>query len=122
MSSVNFGSHRLVVGAHYGMRDWLMQRVTAVLMAVFTIIVIAQLVFSKGPVSYELWAGISAAQWMKSLTFAVILAMLWHVWVGMRNVFQDYVKPYAVRFVMHVFAIVWLTACGGWAIQVLWRL
>lgn len=122
MSSVNFGSHRLVVGAHYGMRDWLMQRVTAVLMAVFTVIVIAQLVFSKGPVSYELWAGIFAAQWMKSLTFAVIIAMLWHVWVGMRNVFQDYVKPYAVRFVMHVFAIVWLTACGGWAIQVLWRL
>lgn len=27
--SVNFGSHRLVVGAHYGMRDWLSQRVTA---------------------------------------------------------------------------------------------
>jgi len=122
MSSVNFGSHRLVVGAHYGMRDWLMQRVTAVLMAVFTVIVIAQLVFSKGPIGYDLWAGIFAAQWMKSLTFAVIIGMLWHVWVGMRNVFQDYVKPYAVRFVMHVFAIVWLTACGGWAIQVLWRL
>lgn len=122
MSSVNYGSHRLVVGAHYGMRDWLMQRVTAVLMAAFTVIVIAQLVFSKGPIGYDLWAGIFAAQWMKSLTFAVIIAMLWHVWVGMRNIFQDYVKPYAVRFVMHVFAIVWLTACGGWAIQVLWRL
>ncbi len=33
----NFGSKRLVVGAHYGMRDWLSQRVTAVLMALFTL-------------------------------------------------------------------------------------
>lgn len=120
--SVNFGSHRLVVGAHYGMRDWLAQRITAVLMVLFTLLVIAQLVFSKDPVNYVLWSGIFAAQWMKVLTFMVIVAMLYHVWVGMRNIFMDYVKPYAVRLLMHVFAMTWLTACGGWAIQVLWRL
>jgi len=120
--SVNYGSHRTVVGAHYGMRDWLSQRVTAVIMGLFTIVLLAQVIFSKGPVSYELWAGIFAAQWMKTLTFVVIVALLWHAWIGMRNVFMDYVKPYAVRFVFHVFAIVWLTGCTGWAIQVLWRL
>ena len=27
--SMNFGSKRIVVGAHYGLRDWLSQRVTA---------------------------------------------------------------------------------------------
>jgi succinate dehydrogenase / fumarate reductase membrane anchor subunit len=122
MSSVNYGSHRTVVGAHYGMRDWLSQRVTAVVMALFVVLVLAQLIFSKGPIGYELWAGIFAAQWMKSLTFVVIVSMLYHVWVGMRNIFMDYVKPYSVRFVMHVFAIVWLIACAGWAVQVLWRL
>ncbi|MGI9132915.1 MAG: succinate dehydrogenase, hydrophobic membrane anchor protein [Rhodoferax sp.] len=120
--SVDFGSHRLVVGAHYGMRDWLSQRVTAVVMALFTLLVLAQLIFTKAPLGYELWAGIFAAQWMKTLTFVTILSLFYHAWVGMRNVFMDYVKPYAVRFVMHVFAIVWLTACSGWAIQVLWRL
>lgn len=120
--SVNYGSKRLVVGAHYGMRDWLSQRVTAVVMAMFTLLVLAQLIFSKGPIGYELWAGIFSPQWMKSLTFVVIASMLYHVWVGMRNVFMDYVKPSWVRFVMHVFAIVWLTACAGGAIQALWRL
>ena len=120
--SVNYGSHRTVVGAHYGIRDWLSQRVTAVIMAVFTVLLLAQLIFSKGPISYELWAGIFAAQWMKTLTFVFFMSLFYHVWVGMRNVFMDYVKPYAVRFVLHVFAIVWLTGCVGWAIQVLWRL
>lgn len=120
--TVNFGSHRLVVGAHYGLRDWLAQRITAVLMVLFTLLVIGQLIFSKGPVTYMLWSGIFAAQWMKVLTFTVIVAMLYHVWVGMRNIFMDYVKPYAVRLVLHSLALAWLIACSGWAIQVLWRL
>ena len=38
--AVNYGSKRVVVGAHYGLRDWLSQRVTAGLMALYTIIVL----------------------------------------------------------------------------------
>jgi succinate dehydrogenase / fumarate reductase, membrane anchor subunit len=120
--SVNFGSKRLVVGAHYGLRDWLSQRVTAVVMALFTVAVLAQVIFSRGPMGYDKWAGIFAAQWMKVLTFAVVVALVWHVWVGMRDVFMDYVKPVVLRLALQVFTIVWLTACAGWAIQVLWRL
>lgn len=118
---VNYGSHRTVVGAHYGMRDWLSQRVTAVLMALFTLVVLAQVVFTRGPIGYDKWAGIFAAQWMKVLTFSVVAGLLWHVWVGMRDVLMDYVKPVFLRLVLQVFVIVWLTGCAGWAIQVLWR-
>jgi succinate dehydrogenase / fumarate reductase membrane anchor subunit len=120
--SVNYGSKRIVVGAHYGLRDWLSQRVTAALMALFTAIVLAQVVFSRGPIGYDKWAGIFASQWMKVLTFAVIVSLLWHVWVGMRDVFMDYIKPLGLRLAMQIFTIVWLTACAGWAVQVLWRL
>jgi len=120
--SVNYGSKRIVVGAHYGLRDWLSQRVTAALMALFTLVVLAQVIFSRGPIGYDKWAGIFASQWMKVLTFVVIVALLWHVWVGMRDVFMDYVKPVGIRLVLQIFTIVWLTGCAGWAIQVLWRL
>jgi succinate dehydrogenase / fumarate reductase membrane anchor subunit len=120
--SVNHGSKRLVSGAHYGLRDWLAQRATAVLMALFTLLLLAQVIFSKGPISYEKWAGIFAAQWMKSLTFAVIVALLFHAWIGMREIWMDYIKPVSVRLTLEIFSIVWLVACAGWAIQVLWRL
>lgn len=120
--SVNYGSKRIVVGAHYGLRDWLSQRVTATLMALFTLAVLAQVIFSKGPIGYDKWAGIFSSQPMKMLTFAVIIAMLYHVWVGMRDVFMDYIKPVWMRLSLQVFTIVWLVACSGWAIQVLWRL
>ena len=117
----NFGSKRVVVGAHYGLRDWLAQRVTAVLMALFTIVLIVQ-VLLPGPMGYDKWAGIFSTQWMKVLTFAVIVALAYHVWVGMRDVFMDYVKPVVARLVLQVATLVWLVGCAGWAIQVLWRL
>ena len=120
--SVNYGSKRIVVGAHYGTRDWLSQRITAALMAVFTLLLLAQVIFSKGPIGYDQWAGMFSPQWMKVLTFSVIVAMLWHVWVGMRDIWMDYIKPVGTRLLLQVFTIVWLVACAGWGIQVLWRL
>jgi succinate dehydrogenase / fumarate reductase membrane anchor subunit len=120
--SVNYGSKRLVVGAHYGLRDWLAQRVTGVLMALFTLIVLAQVIFTKGAIGYAKWAGIFSAQWMKTLTFVVIISLLYHAWVGLREILMDYIKPVSVRLALQVFSIVWLVGCAGWAIQVLWRL
>ena len=118
----NYGYKRTVVGAHYGLRDWLSQRVTAAIMILFTLAVIAQVIFSTGPVGYDLWAGIFAAQWMKFLTFSVIIALAYHAWVGMRNIWMDYIKPVGLRLVLQVFTIVWLVGCAGWGFQVLWRL
>jgi succinate dehydrogenase / fumarate reductase membrane anchor subunit len=119
---VNHGSRRIVVGAHYGMRDWLSQRVTAVLMALYTVVLLAQLVFASGPLGYDRWSGIFSAQWMKVLTFVVFMALGWHAWVGVRDIWMDYIKPAALRLVLQVVTIVWLLGCMGWAVQVLWRL
>ena len=115
------GSKRLVVGAHYGFRDWLSQRITAVLMALFTLVVIVQ-VLMPGPIGYDKWAAIFASQWMKVLTFIVIVSLAWHAWVGVRDIFMDYIKPVGLRLVLQVVAIAWLVGCAGWAVQVLWRL
>jgi succinate dehydrogenase / fumarate reductase membrane anchor subunit len=59
---------------------------------------------------------------MKALTFVVIVAVLWHAWVGVRDIWMDYVKPVSVRLFLQVLSMVWLLGCAGWAIQVLWRL
>ena len=120
-NNVNYGSKRLVVGAHYGLRDWLSQRVTAVLMALFTLALIVQVLFGA-KLGYLRWSQIFAAQWMKVLAFVTIVALAWHAWVGMRDVWMDYVKPLGARLALQVFTIAWLIGCCGWAVQVLWRL
>ena len=121
--SVNYGSKRVVVGAHYGLRDWLAQRITACIMAIFTVLLLAQVIFTSGPIGYDTWAGIFSSQWMKVLTFAVIVALLYHAWVGMRDITMDYItSPVWLRLLVQIFIMVWLVGCAGWAIQVLWRL
>ncbi|PUE11321.1 succinate dehydrogenase, hydrophobic membrane anchor protein [Limnohabitans sp. T6-5] len=126
--SVNYGSKRIVTGAGYGFRDWLAQRVTGSLMAIFTVVLLAEVIFTSGPIGYEQWAGIFAGQCMKFLTFAVIIALLYHAWVGVRDIWMDYItemhvsNPVAIRLVLHVISIVWLVGCAGWAVQALWRL
>jgi len=91
------------------------------LMAIFTVVVVAQVLFG-GPLDYYRWSAIFSAQWMKVLTFVVIVSLMVHVWVGMRDIWMDYVKPVVARLALDVATIVWLVGCAGWAIQVLWRL
>ncbi len=117
----NFGSKRLVVGAHYGLRDWLSQRATALVMATFTLALVVQ-VLLPGPMGYDKWAGIFSAQWMKLLTFVTVICLLIHAWVGVRDILMDYIKPMVLRLLLQLLAIVWLVGCAGWAIQALWRL
>ena len=122
MAAVNYGSQRLVVGAHYGLRDWLAQRVSALAIVAFTLVLVAQILLTSGPLDYTRWAAIFSSQWMKTLTFTAIVALAWHAWVGAREVLMDYAKPTSLRMVFYMLAIVWLISCAGWAVQVLWRL
>jgi succinate dehydrogenase / fumarate reductase membrane anchor subunit len=120
--SVNYGSKRVVNGAHYGLRDWIAQRVTGALFVLLTLIVVLKVILTSGPLGYEGWAAIFAPQWMKALTFACFVAIAYHIWIGMRDIWMDYVRPAGIRLFLHIFTIVWLVACLGWAVQVLWRL
>ncbi len=119
--AATYGFKRLVVGAHYGLRDWLVQRFTAVLMGLFTLVVLVQ-VLLPGPIGYDKWSGIFAQQWMKVLTFVAVVALAWHAWVGVRDVLMDYVKAFWLRLALQVAVAAWVVGCCGWAVQVLWRL
>lgn len=121
MANNNIGPKRLVVGAHYGLRDWLAQRVTAIVMALYTIILLVSFLAGSN-FSYEGWAGLFAHQWFKIATFVAFLALFYHAWVGMRDVWMDYVtKSVALRLVFQVATLLWLVGCAGWAAQIIWR-
>ncbi len=120
MATSNIGPKRLVVGAHYGLRDWLAQRITAVVMALYTVILLVCF-FAAHDFSYAGWAGLFARQWFKIATFVTFLALFYHAWVGMRDIWMDYVKPVGTRIILQVATILWLIACAGWAAQIIWR-
>ncbi len=113
------GPKRRVVGAHYGMRDWLAQRVTAVLMVVYTAVLL--LAFLTGQnFTYEGWAGLFAQQWFKLITAVTLIGLFYHAWVGMRDVWMDYVRALGLRLVLQIATMAWLIGCAVWSIQIIW--
>ncbi|MFM9969917.1 MAG: succinate dehydrogenase, hydrophobic membrane anchor protein [Burkholderiales bacterium] len=112
--------NRLVVGAHYGLRDWLVQRGTAVVMAIYTIIIGAWILIEP-PVNYAAWKAMFSAGWMRVATLFFFVSLLLHAWVGMRDIVMDYVKPTWLRLSAHLVIILVLVAYAGWSVQILWR-
>jgi len=116
------GARRLVVGAHYGLRDWLAQRVTAVILAAYLVLlVVAALFAGRGQgFGYEQWAGLFVPIWMKVATLIAIIALAYHAWIGVRDIWMDYVRATAVRLCLQVLTILWLVYCTIWSVQILW--
>jgi len=124
-ASNNYGYKRLVVGAHYGTADFIAQRATAVIMAVYTVILAIGLLVE--PLTYEGWKSIftfhvytlPVGQLLATLAF---LSLAWHAWIGVRDVWMDYVKSVALRLALQVLTLLWLVGTFVYFAQYLWRI
>ena len=112
--------NRVIVGAHYGMGSWLAQRITAVMMAVYTLI-IGFVLIEEGPFDYAEWQELFANGWMRVATLLFAASLAWHAWVGMRDILMDYVKLTGLRLFMEISVLVLLAVYVAWTIQILWR-
>ncbi len=113
--------NRVLVGAHYGLKDWLVQRVTAVLMAIYTVIFLV-VVGVVAPDSFESWHGIFANGLMKFMTFLFFISLFYHAWIGIRDIWMDYVKSDGLRLALMAATAAALVGYTGWAVQILWRM
>ena len=113
------GTDKLPVGAHYGLRDWLSQRVTAVVMTLYTALLLG-IVLWHGGLDHATWKALFAGNPFRVATFLFMVSLFVHAWVGVRNILMDYAKPAGVRLALEVIVICALVAYAGWTIQVLW--
>lgn len=106
------------VGAHYGLRDWLVQRVTAA----FLIVAIAAIVvalFAVRPHGFEAWREFILTGWVRVLLFGSVLAVVWHAYIGARDIIMDYIGSDMFRLLKTAGAFVYLVACLVWAAHIL---
>ena len=111
---------RIVTGAHYGLRDWLAQRITAAIMAVYSVIAVWVLLTNK-PITYAVWRELFVQGWMRVATLVIVASLAWHAWVGVRDMLMDYIKPDGLRLALQVMVLLTIAAYVGWTIQILWR-
>ena len=113
--------NREVTGAHYGLRDWLAQRVTAIVMALYTLLLIG-LLLAAPKIDYAAWRQVFEPQWMKLATLLCLLSVYLHAWVGVRNICMDYVKHGGLRLALYALVIAALIIYAGWSVQILWSI
>ena len=110
---------KIPVGAHYGLADWLLQRLTAVVMVLFTIGFLVCLVMHK-PGTYAEWKALFSGTFVRVTTGLFFVALLYHAWIGMRDIIMDYVKATWVRLTLQSAVVVALALYLIWIAQILW--
>jgi succinate dehydrogenase / fumarate reductase, membrane anchor subunit len=112
---------RVITGAHYGLRDWLAQRITAVVMIVFTLLLAGILMISP-PHDEASWKAIFSNRWMRIASFLFLISLFWHAWIGMRNILMDYVHATGIRLTLQILVILSLIFYTIWSAEILWAL
>ncbi|MFV8817175.1 succinate dehydrogenase, hydrophobic membrane anchor protein [Haliea sp. E17] len=107
-----------------GLSDWLLQRVSAVILLAWFLCVGATLV---GGVDYLEWKSLFASTSMRVFTLLAVLSLAAHAWIGMWSVGTDYLTERLMGTTGNVLRIAYQIGCGLlvfiyvlWAIQILW--
>ncbi len=111
--------NRVVVGAHYGLRDWLIQRITAVVMAAGSLALGGYLLLHPD-LGYDRWTGLFSSQPVRAFSLLFLFSVFYHAWIGIRDIVMDYIKPDGIRLVIHVLVILVLILYAIWSVQILW--
>jgi len=110
---------RVASGARYGIKDWLIQRLSAVVMVVYTLFMVGYLWWR--PVSdFADWQQLFHSLPIRLFSLLFLFSLFLHAWLGMRDIFMDYIHPTLIRLGLHTLVILALVAYAAWAIQILW--
>lgn len=104
-----------------GLHDWIIQRVSALVLAAF-IIFLAVFFAMHQPMSFTVWHGLFSSTLMQVATMLALLALMWHAWIGIWMVFTDYIKCSKLRAVLEVIVLVALFSFFFWGITILWSI
>lgn len=102
-----------------GLRDWLLQRVSAVIIAAYTIFMVIYFLMHPA-LQYGQWQFLFANTAMRVFSLLTLLALLAHAWIGMWTISTDYMKSTAVRLSFQIIMILTLFICVIWGISILW--
>ena len=107
-----------------GLSDWLIQRVTSIILLAYFLLIAYQLM---GSVDYTSWARLFEQTWMKVFTLMAALSLAAHSWIGLWSVFTDYLtermlgpKGNVIRFVCQLGASLALVGYVICVVVIIW--
>ena len=127
MAQERIGTKRLVVGAHYGTIDFIMQRVTAVIMIIYTLFLIVGVLLTP-ELNYEGWRNLFACKLFgvfpagQLLVTLFFISLAWHAWIGVRDIWMDYIRAAGLRLALQALTALWLVGSIIYFAQIIWSL
>jgi succinate dehydrogenase / fumarate reductase membrane anchor subunit len=105
-------------GSHTGTGTWLLQRATGVALALALPFLLVYFI-SAPPADFAVWQAMFSPLWLRIALLLVVAAIALHAWVGMRDIFMDYVHATLVRLALYLAVIVTLAGSVAWLAAIL---
>ena len=109
-----------------GLSDWIIQRFSAVILAAYTLFILAVLV-SMPELNYESWREVFSKNSVRLFSVISLIALCGHTWVGMWTVGTDYLtdrqlggKGTFIRLIYQSFCVLLIAVYLLWGIQIFW--
>lgn len=102
-----------------GLKDWLIQRVTAVYFAVYSIFLLFFLM-AHPDLGFEQWQALFANMLFQIATAIALLALTLHAWIGIWTVTTDYMKCTVIRLSVQLLVALWLLSQFIWGLMIVW--
>lgn len=99
-----------------GSRDWIVQRISAVVLAVYSLVMLGW--FLTHTPSFELWRGFMLSMPMRLFSILAVISLAGHAWVGMWTVFTDYIKSSGLRLVLQAAMILAVIVYLFWGVMI----
>ncbi|WP_097461913.1 succinate dehydrogenase, hydrophobic membrane anchor protein [Mangrovitalea sediminis] len=104
-----------------GVYDWMVQRVTAIVLALYTIFMLGFILLSSD-LNYATWSALFSNTWMRIFSLMALISIGAHAWVGLWTITTDYLKVTSARFIVQALCGVVMFIYFVWGVQILWGL
>ncbi len=102
-----------------GLKDWFIQRVSAVILAAYVLFLVGYL-FGHSGLDYGAWKALFQCTWMRDFTLLAVLSLIAHAWIGMWTIFTDYIHCAVLRSLIQVIVVIAFLVYFVWTIAILW--
>jgi len=107
-------------GSHTGTGLWLAQRASAVVLAL-ALPALMLYFLAALPTDFIGWQALFAPLWLRVWMLLAAAAVALHAWVGMRDLFMDYVRPIGLRLALYLAVIITLAGSVAWLAAILFN-
>ena len=112
---------QLLTNKYPGMRLWLSQRLSAVMMAIYIVFLIALLIIQQ-PTNFESWHDFVSPIWFRLVTLVFFISLFIHAWLGVSDVFKDYIFNKTLRANLQIIVDTLLVVYLIWISFILWNI